>query len=83
MTCQDCADARRQGCCHCVYTLTCEGCKARMLAKSLAAYKAIEKGEPDDLRDALQRIFPKLPVKQSKLLVWEWWDLLHPKETTP
>ena len=82
MTCQDCADARRQGCCHHTYTLNCDGCKARILARSLAAWKSICRGDSEELKRALQRNFPKMPVKESKQLVWSWWDADHEKEPT-
>jgi hypothetical protein len=78
--CPDC-DKARAGI-WCGYANLCHGCIARAIARSQAAFNAIRKNDPDELRDAIARLFPNLPYKDARQLVFDWWQADHPQETT-
>lgn len=83
--CQDCTQAKAQrwwgG-----YSFHCSGCNARAIARSLAAFNAIDQkgtGERDALRDLVARMLPNMGRLEAKRAVLAWWRHDHdPSERT-
>lgn len=66
------------------YRDTCDECTARAIARSLAAFTAIRRREPSELRELIARLLPRHPYEQAREMVWRWWRLDHPPiETDP
>ena len=78
MTCIECTSARRMRW-HGGYHAQCCGCKARAIARSIAAREAHAAGaaETDDLRDLVRRLLPALSTEAALRDVWEWWRADH------
>ena len=71
MTCQPCTDAEREpqrvgG----VSFASCDGCKARRIAKSPQAFDAT-RGKASDLVALIEAAFPK-DYKAGRAEVWRW-----------
>jgi hypothetical protein len=68
---------------HGLYANWCDGCMARAIARSHAAFDALhERGKKDvrGLREIVARCMPEVPFEDARRLVWEWWQLDHAKE---
>lgn len=62
------------------YRVGCDTCAARAIARSLAAFKAIRKEEPGELRDMIGRVLPNVPFEDARSMVWEAWQVDHEHE---
>lgn len=62
------------------YRTGCKGCEARAVARSQAAFLAIRKNEPGDLRDMIARLFPSMSYEDARRAVWAWWLVDHPED---
>lgn len=73
--CHDCTEAMRRtwgG-----YRADCPGCTARAIARSLAAWRAITKGEDADkkaLRELIAKLLPKTSTTEARRMVFGWWN---------
>ena len=76
--CAHCAAARVRTWGH--YETWCNGCMARAVARSSAAFHALDsrgKGEQEPLRDLVRRMLPEFGVGQALAMVAEWWKVDH------
>lgn len=82
----DCDDCRRAGCSGEFgwwggYHQHCDSCMARICARSLAAFHALDRkhgnGDAEPLRDLIRHVLPAIPYTQARQLVWEWWQIDH------
>lgn len=76
--CDDCRRARTGT--WSIYRATCQGCKARGVARSMATFTAVREKDPKALQAMLARVFPALPYEQARRLVWDWWLIDHPEQ---
>lgn len=63
--------------------MSCAGCSARAVARSLAAFNALDpagSGDKDALRDLIARAMPGIHYKQAREAVWAWWEQDHATE---
>lgn len=82
MSCIECRETEaRQGHWH-VYRTGCPGCTARAVARSQAAFDAIVRSDPAELRDMLKRMFPTMAYADARALVWAAWQIDHPAQET-
>lgn len=82
VTCPDCNEARAK-LWHGGYRMACTGCSARAVARSLAAFDALDpagSGDKDALRDLITRVLPSTPYKHAREAVWAWWEQDHATE---
>jgi len=80
--CAEC-DLARGRVWHGIYANWCDGCTARALARSSAAFDAIdERGrrDPEPLRELIARCMPAMPYEAAREAVWDWWQVDHAKE---
>lgn len=71
--CPHCADAK-SGDQRWIGTLdaTCSGCQARRIAKSPAAWKAVNGQTGTEVRDEILRTFGPDRMKAARESVWQW-----------
>ena len=62
-----------------MYESECTGCRARAIARSMAAFSAIESDPPDPepLRQLIKSVLPKMKYADARKAVWSWWELDH------
>lgn len=80
--CSDCASAKVRRW-HGIYKSSCAGCSARAVARSLAAFNALDPkgtGDKEPLRELVQRVLPQMPMAQARSAVWEWWQHDHQRD---
>ena len=79
--CTDCAEARLRT--WCGYRIGCNGCSARAVARSLAAFNALDTmgdGDAEPLRALIVQLLPEMPYADARRLVWDWWRSDHPQQ---
>lgn len=67
-----------------IYQSGCLGCSARAIARSSAAFDAIRRSQPDDLREMMTRMLPTKSYAEARAMVWKAWQIDHEtNEVTP
>jgi hypothetical protein len=80
--CAECTLARERVW-HGGYDHWCDGCMARAIARSQAAFHAIDErgnGDQRPLRELIGRCMQKVPYEDARRVVWQWWQVDHAKE---
>ncbi len=66
------------------YRMACDGCTARAIARSMAAFNAARPGASADdkaaLRETYARALPHLPMREAHEAMLFWWRLDHAVE---
>lgn len=63
-----------------IYRTWCDGCMARAVSRSLAAFHALDPrglGDQQPLRELIAQMFPAEKQAQARKDVWEWWQIDH------
>lgn len=55
-----------------IYVASCDHCNARALARSPAAWRALNGQTDAEIRDAILRVFGETRYKHGRRLVWDW-----------
>jgi len=62
------------------YRSDCNGCMARLVARSQHAFHAMHEngnGDKGPLRDLIKRVLTGIPEAEAKAIVWHWWKIDH------
>lgn len=73
--CSDCEAALQRWAWPC-YTARCDGCSARLIARSPFAFDALHErgsGSTWRLRDLIERTMSHVPTQRAKAMVFAWW----------
>ena len=65
------------------YHATCRGCRARSVARSLAAFDALDPagtGDKEPIRELTARVLRDMPLKAARQAVMDWWAIDHRKD---
>lgn len=75
--CPECTLARERVW-HGVYLVDCYGCRARGIARSQHAARAVATRKASELAEVAEAAMPKLPLQEAMAMVWAWWRRDHP-----
>ena len=78
----DCCERARAGIWGTGYA-ACQGCRARSVARSLAAFDALDlagNGDKEPLRELTARVLRDMPLKAARQAVMDWWAVDHRKD---
>jgi len=65
------------------YRVGCFQCCARGFARSTLAADAVRTRDAEQLKDALAKALPTVPIDSALQAVREWWKFDHAEFTTP
>lgn len=67
------------------YENWCDGCMARAVSRTLAAFHALDPhgtGDKEALRETIASVFPEAKRDKGRQDVWAWWQLDHNAAST-
>ena len=77
MTCEHCTKARAGM--WCGYAAKCTGCAARAAARCIVVFEAVRSRDASEMRELLGRVLPGMSYEEARAMVWDWWEVDHPK----